>query len=268
MRTEEGAVVDLLPKMAPEAPDGYVSFVGRHLTSLRLESAQLAGDAWHAEEIYPEALTDVAARWQWLELRAHWFGRPGAADDYLRQVLTDRAKRWRAEQIYEVEMVVLRADPAEAVDGPGTAAEGASGPGGPGRASAAGDAATTSSGGPVFALVSETARQPSQHRLPAAPFTTADQQRLPPAPFTTGPSTASSAGLARYRRTGPGRSSIGLRQARFLSPKRLPPAPIAEAAIAWWHAYVAQRRRKRVASVVAVILLLAALTNLRATGRM
>ncbi|GIF71530.1 hypothetical protein [Asanoa siamensis] len=208
MRGEEGAMVDLLPKMPPEAPDGYVTFVDRHLAALRLESARLAGDAWRAEEIYPEVLADVAARWRRLELLARWFGRPAAAEDYLHEVLTNRARRWRAEQIYEVEMVVLRADPA-------------------------GEAPT-----------------------PALP---------PPAPFAGKPT--ASAGLARYRRTGPGRSSVGLRQARFLSPLRHPPAPIAEAAIAWWHAYVAQRRRKRVAAVIAVILALAALTNLRATNQ-
>ncbi|SNT66163.1 hypothetical protein SAMN05421812_13340 [Asanoa hainanensis] len=304
MRVEEGAVVDLLPKMAPEAPDGYVSFVGRHLTALRLESAQLAGDAWHAEEIYPEALTDVAARWQWLELRAHWFGRPGAADDYLRQVLASRAKRWRAEQIYEVEMVVLRADPAEAADGvaepcPAIGASPDLGGGHGGRSGVEPDRGgwsgaeprhggspgiVTGSAGPSPTPTGSPGRRPATRwsadgdpttegrddRGFFAPISEAERQssRLPAAPFTAGQSTTSSAGLARYRRTGPGRSSIGLRQARFLSPKRRPPAPIAEAAIAWWHAYVAQRRRKRVATVVGVILLLAALTNLRATGRM
>ncbi len=224
-------MVDLLPKMEPEAPDGYVSFVGRHLAELRLESAQLAGDAWHAEEIYPEVLTDVAARWQRLELQARWFGRPGAADDYLRQVLTVRAKRWRAEQIYEVDMVVLRADPVDPVP-------------------------TSESAAPAPFSGGAAAPMPSSRGAP------------PPMPFGRSPAQApgASAGLARYRRTGPGRSSLGLKQASFLSPLRRPPAPIAEAAIAWWHAYVAQRRRKRVAVVIAVILVLAALTNLRATG--
>ncbi len=221
------AVVDLLPKMEPEAPDEYVSFVGRHLAELRLESAQLAGDAWHAEEIYPEVLTDVAARWQRLELMARWFGRPGAADDYLRQVLAVRAKRWRAEQIYEVDMVVLRADPVDPVPPAGSDA-------------------------PPTVTMPFTRGAAGTNRGAAATNRDAAQ--------------GASAGLARYRRTGPGRSSLGLKQASFLSPLRRPPAPIAEAAIAWWHAYVAQRRRKRVAVVIAVILVLAALTNLRATG--
>jgi hypothetical protein len=193
--------VELVPKMEEEVPDGYVSFVDRHLVTLRFESAQLAGDAWHAEEIYPEALSDVARRWQWLQLLARWFGRPGAADDYLRQVLSTRAKRWRAEQIYEVEMVVLKAD----------------------------------------AVI-----EPLKAEAPST----------------------SSAGLARYRRTGPGRSSIGLKQARFLSPLRRPPTPRAEASIAWFHAYEAYRRRKRVAVVIGVVLVMAALMNLRATGQL
>ncbi|MEV4622029.1 hypothetical protein AB0J74_25385 [Asanoa sp. NPDC049573] len=195
--------MELVPKMAEEAPDGYVSFVDRHLVTLRFESAQLAGDAWHAEEIYPEVLSDVAARWRRLQLLAKWFGRPAAADDYLRQVLSDRAKRWRAEQIYEVEMVVLKAEPV------------------------------------VEAPRAETGKAPTQ-----------------------------SAGLARYRRTSPGRSSLGLKQARFLSPLRRPPTPRAEASIAWFHAYEAYRRRKRVAVVIALILAMAALMNLRATGQL
>jgi len=194
--------------MAPEAPDGYVSFVDRHLVALRTESAQVAGDAYRGEEIYPEVLSDVAARWRWLELLATRFGRPCAADDYLRQVLSDRTRRWRAAQIYEVDMVVLR-----------------------------GDAAVTPEPAP-----------------------------MPPAPFTGGAASPASGALARYRRTGPGRSSVGLKQAKFLSPLRRPPAPVAEAAIAWWHAYEAHRRRKRVAFLVLAIFVLAALTNLKATS--
>ncbi|REF98684.1 hypothetical protein DFJ67_4702 [Asanoa ferruginea] len=192
--------MELVTRMEEEAPDGYVSFVDRHLVSLRFESAQLAGDAWHAEEIYPEVLSDVAARWHRLELLARWFGRQSAADDYLRQVLSTRAKRWRAEQIYEVEMVVLKAD----------------------------------------AVIE---------------------------PLKTEAPSTQSAGLARYKRTGPGRSSIGLKQARFLSPLRRPPTPRAEASIAWFHAYEAYRRRKRVAVVIALIVVMAALMNLRATGQ-
>ncbi|MDG4824398.1 hypothetical protein O7635_21310 [Asanoa sp. WMMD1127] len=307
-------MVELLPKMAPEAPDGYVSFVDRHLAALRSESAQLAGDAWRAEEIYPEVLSDVAARWQWLELLATRFGRPRAADDYLRQVLTSRAKRWRAEQIYEVEMVVLRADPAAPAIDAGQAPSGVAvrpilGDTASERATAVAARPTAApfgggapvvegrpvapfaGGGPVVEgrpVAPFTRGGPAvEGRGPAAPFAggglavqgrpaapfsrggPAVQGRSPalPAPFTGGAAVGGSAGLARYRRTGPGRSSMGLKQAKFLSPLRHQPAPIAEAAIAWWHAYVAQRRRKRVAAVIAVILVLAALFNLRATNQ-
>jgi hypothetical protein len=165
----------------PEAPPGYVDFVGRHLGRLRTESDRLTGDLGKGEEIYPEALTAVAARWRWLELLRTRLGRPAVADAYLHRTLTARAQRWRDEQPYPVEVRAVRPEPA------------------------------------------------------AAP-------------------------AARYRR--PRARSLGYRQAAFLAPEQHAPAPVAEAAIAWWHAYEAQRRRRRVALVVALFLLLTALTNL------
>ncbi|GAA1895262.1 hypothetical protein [Asanoa iriomotensis] len=321
-------MVELVPKMEPEAPEGYVSFVDRHLAALRSESARLAGDAWRAEEIYPDVLTSVAARWRWLELLATRFGRPAAADDYLRQVLAERARRWRAEQIYEVEMVVLRADPADPAESaepagiagggsprsadrgwsglaaggsPGSPAAhasglavssaGLSGAGSPARATGsvsdsmsarggrpradrpapfAGAAVGGSTASAIFgrsAAAMIFGRSAAGSSTEGATVLVDAGTRMPRAPFAGPAAVEASAGLARYRRTAPGRSSLGLKQARFLSPLRRPPAPIAEAAIAWWHAYVAQRRRKRVAIVIALILLVAALTNLRATNR-
>jgi hypothetical protein len=175
-------VAELLQRMPPEAPAGYVSFVSRHLSDLRTESARLVGDDARGEEIYPEALADVAARWRWYELMRTRLGRPSGADDYLRRVLETRAQKWRDEQVYPVEVVVTRAD------------------------------------------------------------------GISPLP--------------------PIRISLGLRQAAFLSPGRLLPTAIAEAAIAWWHAYEATRRRRRVALAVAVGLVFAALYNLAATNRL
>jgi hypothetical protein len=189
-------VADLLQRMAPEAPAGYVSFVSRHLTDLRTESARLAGDETHAAEIYPEALTEVAARWRWYELMRTRLGRPCAADDALHRVLETRAQKWRDEQIYPVEVVVTRADGL-------------------------------------------------------SPY--------PPAPFTP---------RNPYTRPEPTRMSLGLRQAAFLSPGRHGPTAIAEAAIAWWHAYEATRRRRRVVFGVAIGLVFVALYNLAATNRL
>jgi hypothetical protein len=198
-RGQGGVVADLLPRMPPEAPAGYVSFVDRHLSELRSESARLAGDQAHGEEIYPEALADVAARWRWFELVRTRLGRPSGADEYLRRTLETRAQRWRDDQIYPVDVVVLRAD--------GT-----------------------------------------------APF--------PPTPFSLhNPANP-------YARPEPVRMSLGLRQAAFLSPGRHLPTAIAEAAIAWWHAYEVQRRRRRVAIAVVLVLLFVALYNLAATNRL
>jgi hypothetical protein len=200
-------VAELLPRMPAEAPEAYVSFVDRHLGDLRTESARLAGDPTHGDEIYPEALADVAARWQWLELMRTRLGRAGVAEEYLRRTLATRAQRWRDDQIYPVEVVVTRAD-----------------------------------GGP-----------------PPGPFTG------PPAPRSAGgrsPYAPPPAGSARPR------ASLGLRQAAFLSPARELPAAIAEAAIAWWHAYEVQRRRRRVLVATVAVLVFVALYNVAATNRL
>lgn len=174
-------MTELVARMEPEAPPDYVTFVGRHIATLRTESDRLTGDIGHGEEIYAEALSDVAARWRWFELLRTRLGRPAVADHYLRRTLDARAKRWRDEQPYPVEVRAIRpvSDPA------------------------------------------------------------------PP----------------RRRQF---HSSLGLRQAAFLAPEHHAPAPVAEAAIAWWHAYEAHRRRRRVLIAVAVLLLFTAMANLTA----
>jgi hypothetical protein len=174
-------MTELVARMEPEAPPDYVTFVGRHIATLRTESDRLTGDIGHGEEIYAEALSDVAARWRWFELLRTRLGRPAVADHYLRRTLDARAKRWRDEQPYPVEVRAIRSvsDPAP----------------------------------------------PRRRQL---------------------------------------HSTLGLRQAAFLAPEHHPPAPVAEAAIAWWHAYEAHRRRRRVLIAVAVLLLFTAMANLTA----
>jgi hypothetical protein len=176
-------MTELVARMEPEAPPDYVTFVGRHIATLRTESDRLTGDIGKGEEIYAEALSDVAARWRWFELLRTRLGWTAVADHYLRRTLDARAKRWRDEQPYPVEVRAIRSvhDPT------------------------------------------------------------------PPSP--------------RYR---PAYRSLGLRQAAFLAPEHHAPAPVAEAAIAWWHAYVAHRRRRRVLIAVAVVLLFTAMANLTA----
>ena len=93
----------LVPPMDPEPPDDYVAFVADNLEVLRGEAARLVGGDTRADEVYPEVLTDVALRWRRLRL-LHRLGRRDATSDFLRRRLVERAKRWREEQIYEVDV--------------------------------------------------------------------------------------------------------------------------------------------------------------------
>jgi hypothetical protein len=106
-----------LPKMVGEAPPEYIAFVARHLDPLRRDAARVVGDDG-ADRLYPDVLTDVAARWNWLELSRTRLGRPGAADSYLRAALARRSERWQtrwesddtAEPLSVSDIQVLRPD--------------------------------------------------------------------------------------------------------------------------------------------------------------
>jgi hypothetical protein len=97
----------LLPPMADEPPPEFVEFVAVHLGDLQAEAARLVGGPGHAQEVYPEALADVAGHWRRLRLRRRLTRRdaPGA---YLHRRLATHAERWRDEQIYEVDVRPLR----------------------------------------------------------------------------------------------------------------------------------------------------------------
>lgn len=99
--------VYLVPPMDDEPPADFVEFVRVRLGDLEWEAARLAGGPAHADEIYPEALADVAGHWRRLSLRSRLTHRdaPGA---YLARRLVKRAAQWREEQIYEVEIDALR----------------------------------------------------------------------------------------------------------------------------------------------------------------
>jgi hypothetical protein len=97
----------LVPPMDEEPPADFVTFVAVHLTDLQREAARLTGGPEHAEEIYPEVLADVAGHWRRLSLRRRWTHRD-AAGEYLTQRLHTRAKQWRDDQVYEVEVHVLK----------------------------------------------------------------------------------------------------------------------------------------------------------------
>ena len=97
----------LVPPMDDEPPEDFVTFVAVHLTDLQHEAARLTGGPDHADEIYPEVLADVAGHWRRLRLRRRWTGRDAAAA-YLAQRLHTRAKQWRDDQVYDIEVHILK----------------------------------------------------------------------------------------------------------------------------------------------------------------
>jgi hypothetical protein len=166
-----------------EPPPGYVAFVARNLDMVRTEAAKMAGDEVAGDRLYPDALTDVAMRWGWLELKRRLRGRE-TAEEYLCRALE---RRWLAEQ--------ARADeePEEW----------------------SGDIRVLGSG-------------ESEYRF--------------------------------ARRS----ASAAVRLAPQLAPAARPTfGPVADAAIAWWHAYETRRRRRWIALAVAVVLLVLILARLQ-----
>lgn len=100
----------LIPPMDDEPPPGYVTFVTLRQRELRAEAARLVGGAPVADQIYLDVLTDVAGHWR----RLRWWSRVTRSDAtgaYLRRRLAARTKQWREDQIYDVEVRVLRPPP-------------------------------------------------------------------------------------------------------------------------------------------------------------
>ena len=93
--------------MAEEPPDDFVDFVAARLAGLQREAARLTGGPQYAEEIYPAVLSDVAGHWRRLRWRSRW-ERRDAAGEFLSRRLAARTKQWPADQIYEVEVQLLR----------------------------------------------------------------------------------------------------------------------------------------------------------------
>ena len=93
----------LVPPMDDEPPDDFVTFVAVHLRDAQREAERLTGGPEHADEIYSFALADVARHWRRLRLRRRITHRD-AAGPFLQQRLAARARQWREEQIYPVEV--------------------------------------------------------------------------------------------------------------------------------------------------------------------
>jgi hypothetical protein len=97
----------LIAPMEDEPPQAYIRFVTTHLDELRIETdRQVGGDA-EGGHLYIDALADVAGHWR----RLCWLSRLRRRDapaEYLHRRLATLTRRWRDEQIYEVDVRVLR----------------------------------------------------------------------------------------------------------------------------------------------------------------
>jgi hypothetical protein len=97
--------VYLVPPMEDEPPADFVTFVAVHLGDVQREAARLTGG--HADEVYPDALADIAGHWRRLRLRRRLTQRD-VAGAFLAHRLATRAKQWRDDQVYDVEVQLLR----------------------------------------------------------------------------------------------------------------------------------------------------------------
>jgi len=97
----------LIPPMDDEPPRGYVDFVAAHLGELRRETDRLVGGDVEAGHLYLDVLADVAGHWRRLCWLSRW-RRRDAVGDYLRRRLAARTKQWRDDQVYDVDVRVLR----------------------------------------------------------------------------------------------------------------------------------------------------------------
>ena len=117
----------IVPPMDDEPPRDYVDFVAVHVADAQREAARLVGGPEHADEIYPAAFSDVATRWRRLRL-LRWLRRQPASSsgdpavETLYRRLAMRAKQWRDDQIYDVDVQVLRMAPAAYAAGPASVA--------------------------------------------------------------------------------------------------------------------------------------------------
>ena len=117
----------IVPPMDDEPPREFVDFVAVHLAAAQREAARLVGDPEHADEIYSAALSDVATRWRRLRL-LRWLRRRSASSagdpavETLYRRLSMRANQWRDDQIYDVDVQVLRMAPVAYAAGPASVA--------------------------------------------------------------------------------------------------------------------------------------------------
>jgi len=115
--------------MAVEPPPGYVAFVEAHLDPLRRQAEQVSADPLDADRLSTDVLTDVAARWAWLELARTRFGRTDAAERYLERSIGRRTARPDVEPDPAVEFDVWPDSPVASAAEPAIMRPASGGPG-------------------------------------------------------------------------------------------------------------------------------------------
>jgi hypothetical protein len=96
----------LVPPMADDPPPEFVAFVVTRVAELQAETDRLTGGDPEGDHLCLEVLADVAGHWR----RLCWWSRLArrdAAGEYLRHRLRVRTKRWRDDQVYEVDVRVM-----------------------------------------------------------------------------------------------------------------------------------------------------------------
>ncbi|MFI1992785.1 hypothetical protein [Actinoplanes sp. NPDC020271] len=111
----------LIPPMDEDPPPEFVEAVAAHEHELRREALRLTGGDPIGHEIYQESLIDLAGHWRRLRLWGR-FTHTDAAGIYLRERLIKRTTAWRDDQVYEVEVRVLRTPEKQLVQVGGPAA--------------------------------------------------------------------------------------------------------------------------------------------------
>ena len=102
-------MANLIPPMDDEAPPEFLAFVAARLDMLRREAGRLTGGARSADEVAMEVLVDLAGHWRGLTVLGRLLHR-NLAGEYLDHRLTARTRQWREDQVYPVEVTVLRDD--------------------------------------------------------------------------------------------------------------------------------------------------------------
>ncbi len=93
--------------MEDQPPGDFVTFVAAHLGDLQREAARMTGGDQFAEEIYPAALADAAGHWRRLRLRRR-LTHKDEAGRFVSHRLATRAKQWRDDQVYDVDVQLVR----------------------------------------------------------------------------------------------------------------------------------------------------------------